>query len=101
MKQQKILGKNIYPDIDLEVQENIDDFTRKYGIEIDFLFDDGILFTYQSGQYDISHCPGDLSFVDSRTKEVSVIYVENFLNLEFFDNKHNKILSIPILEDYL
>ena len=100
MKQQKILGKNIYPDIDAKVQENIKNFTKKYGIEVDFLFDDGVLFTYLSEQYDTASCPGDLSFIDTKNKEVAIIYIENFMELEFFDNKHNKILSIPILEDY-
>jgi len=100
MKKQKILGKNIFPDIDPNVQENIDKFERQFGIEIDFLFDEGVLLTYQTDQYDTSSCPGDLSFIDVKNKEIVVIFIENFLELEFFDNKHNKLLSIPILEDY-
>ena len=99
MKKTIIIGKNIYPDIDLDTQKKINSFEKRFGIKIDFLFDEGVQLTYQTDSYDIATCPGDLSFIDSRTKIILITFIESFDELQFFSKTDELLLSIPILEE--
>lgn len=98
--------RKIYPDFEHITPKEINSKLERFGVSVDFLFDDGIEFTYAK-ELDIRYFPGDVSFVDKSRGIVVLSYVEMFGEIEFFvggdfDETTEPYLSIPIynfLED--
>lgn len=92
------VGRNIYPDFeDLEWQTTL----RKFGIEVNFLLDDGVVLSYPENLEPFSS-PGDVSFYDTRTKQRVVTWCENFGQIEVFGplSEDEPIATIKILDGY-
>lgn len=92
------LGENIFPDLSPEVMKDIKKFSDKYKISITFLFDDGVELESLDNKVDIRTCPGDCCFIDVTTGRMLIEFVENFNELQFFNENSELLLKIPILE---
>lgn len=92
-----IVGKNIFPDLNKEILEEIKKFENKYNIKIEFLFDDGICIEYSSDYREVSKNSQGYSLITC-SGEVALIIIETFGKLEFTDLSGKKILEIPIIE---
>ena len=86
------LGKNIYPRL-----ENFDEIKEKlvdrFGIELYFLFEDGIEFHYPD-HLRVLRFPGDISFYDGN--RLILYFEESFLTLNFFLPDDSLYFSIKI-----
>lgn len=86
MKTSKIrIGHNLYPQFDDDGldYEKVRELAAQYDIGIDFLFEDGIEFSYDSNKYTIRRFPGDVAFYDEENQAV-VLYIEDlFGQIEF------------------
>lgn len=87
----------IYPGYDdLEWKKEL----KKFDIDLKFLLDDGIEFTYPE-TLEPWECPGNLSFFDAKTKSRVLTYVENFGKIQFFGptSEEDPILEITIYDE--
>ena len=86
------LGKNIYPNVEdfSEIREKL---VKRFGINLYFLFEDGIEFQYPD-YYKTSKFPGDVSFYkDDRL----VLYCEeSFTTINFYLPNDILYFDIPI-----
>lgn len=99
-KKKEKIKRKVYPDLSNMTLTEINKRLEKFGVSIDFLFDDGIEFTYNS-TLDIRHFPGDISFVDREKNLVVLSYLEGFSSIEFFiggdwGDEDEPYLNIPI-----
>ena len=90
------VGRNIYPDFDdLKWQEIL----RRYGIEVQFLLDDGVVLEYPENLEPFP-TPGDVSFYDTRDKAKVLTWCENFGEIEITGPGDEIITTIKILDGY-
>ncbi len=96
-------GINIYPDLENnDVLDKLEKLKENYDLEVEFVFEDGLLFTYDTEKYDIKYFPGDIAFV-SKNDNSNIVAVEFLLDavdidvLVNFDQLKTKI-SIPLLD---
>lgn len=94
------IERKIYPDFEHIKPNEINKCLERFKVQINFLFDDGIEFIYDSG-LDIKHFPGDISFVDKQLGVITLSYIEGFSSIEFFvggqwDDDSEPYLTIPI-----
>lgn len=93
------VGKNIYPDFDdLGWKEVL----KKYGIEVNFLLDDGVVLSYPEN-LEPFECPGDVSFYEARDKTRVLTWCENFGSIQIFgpgEDDENLIAEIKILDGF-
>lgn len=103
MSKRKVkIERKIYPNFDNLTPKEINKKLEKFGISMDFLFDDGIEFTYDSN-LDVRYFPGDISFIDKSRNLVILSYLEGFSTIEFFiggdwDDETKPYLVIPIYD---
>lgn len=92
-------GKNIYPDVD-------DDFTRtieileRFGIKMDVLFDEGLLFTYDEERYETWEGDG-LIFLDPLQKSQVLKIIECFGEITILDSQDEEISHLTLFEESL
>lgn len=95
----KTIGKNIFADPNVDL-ESIDKFLDGYGLKIIWLFENGVVFDYPKNIEPCYNYSGDCTFLDSKTKQPVLIYLENFGELEFIEpNTEETLLSIPLISD--
>ena len=93
------LGKNIFPSFDDILPKDINEKLKRFGVSVQFLFDDGISFSYDSDTIDIKHFPGDLSFFDSKSGSRLLTYVENIDDLEFYsEDEESPLVKVKICD---
>lgn len=92
------LGKNIYPDLNEEILEDLKRITKLYEIKISFLLDDGVEFTCPD-TYSTDNRFGDIRIIIN--ENTFVCYYENYNELTFIlvDGKKSKQIIVPILEE--
>ena len=96
-------GSNIYPDPDDFEYEKILD---RFGIKLEFLFDDGILVEYPVN-LEPNETPGDVSFYSSVDRSRILTFTESFGCIEIygpetrsFERSNEPICIIKIVDDY-
>jgi hypothetical protein len=94
------VNRKIYPDFENITPSEINKSLERFGISINFLFDDGIEFIYDQ-TLDIRYFPGDISFIDNQRNIVILSYIEGFSSIDFFiggdwDDETDPYLTIPI-----
>jgi len=100
-------GKSIYPDPDDFKYEEI---LSRYGIEITFLFEDGIMVSYPM-ELEPNETPGDVSFYSIKDMSRVLTITENFGCIEIFgpearrvceadNNDQEPICTIKIIDGY-
>lgn len=103
MKQSKIIGKSIFPDFEQLTPDLISFNLKEYGVSMEFLFDDGVEFSWDDSILKAKNYPGDISFysVGGDGKEILVLtYIENWDYLMFENASGETILTIPIYEEH-
>ena len=97
---QKIrVGNNIYPDPSEEDSKRLKELLGRYGIKIQFLFDDGVEFEVPEDIEISQNVAGlDVTFLSRRSSMMLLGYSESFGCIEFVDKDFEVILEIPILE---
>lgn len=102
-KKSEIIKRKIYPDFEKSLSPSqINALLERFKVSINFLFDDGLEFVYDSS-LDVRYFPGDVSFVDKKRNIVVLSYVEGFSSIEFFvggdwDDDTEPYLIIPIFD---
>lgn len=102
-KKSKIINRAVYPDFENSMTPSeINKLLERFKVSINFLFDDGIEFIYDSS-LDIRYFPGDVSFVDKEKNIVILSYLEGFSSIEFFvggewDDETEPYIKIPIFD---
>lgn len=97
------IERRIYPDFENSITpKEINEKLKKFGVSINFLFDDGIEFIYDS-TLEVRYFPGDVSFVDKARNVVVLSYLEGFSSIEFFiggnwADDDSPYLQIPIYD---
>lgn len=103
MSKRKVkIERKIYPNFEELTPEDINKRLERFRVSMNFLFDDGIEFTYDS-ELDVRYFPGDLSFIDKKKNVVVLSYLEGFSSIEFFiggdwDDDTEPYLTIPIYD---
>lgn len=98
MKEEIKIGKEIWPDVDSA--EEINQFLRRFGVELEFLLSDGIKFEYPAEKLEpVVVSSSSLYFRDVQTREPILHFYENFGKLVF--EGMGEIKTIPILEEVL
>lgn len=96
MKLTDKIGHDIFINFDSD-EEGLNKFLSRYGIEIIWLFEDGVRFRYPDDLITKDY-PGNLSFYDPTTNSLILTYLENFGALEFIDADENLLYSIELNE---
>ena len=94
MERKKVL-KNIFVKFEVDLDE-VDKFLNRFGIKIDWLLEDGIMFEYPETIMTKDY-PGDLSFYDSSSGALILTLLENFGALEFLNSSEEVIFTIPTI----
>lgn len=90
-----IFDRPVYPVEIFDDSKKINEKINPLGIEIKFLLEGGILFTVKD-EIDIKPSYlGDIAFLERG--KISLIFTENFKNLEFMDELERLIIAIPII----
>lgn len=90
-----IFDRPVYPVEIFDDSKKINEKINPLGIEIKFLLEGGILFTVKD-EIDIKPSYlGDIAFL--KHGKISLIFTENFKNLEFMDELERLIIAIPII----
>jgi hypothetical protein len=98
-KEYIMLKRSIWPDVD--GPEGVNQFLKGLGIEVSFLLDSGIKFSYSPERlepYKIGE--GTLFFKDSVTKENLLHYYEGLEELVFENMITKETYKIPIYDDW-
>ena len=98
-KGEVILNRPIWPDVD--GPEGVNQFLKGLGIEVSFLLDSGLKFSYSPERlepYKIGE--GTLFFKDSVTKEILFHYHEGIEELVFENMITKETYKIPIYDDW-
>ena len=89
------LERSIWPDVD--GPEEINEFLKKIGVSVNFLLDDGLLFTYPQDKLEpYKSSDATLYFKDVATRDIVFHYYEDFGYLVFEVLGEEK--KLPILE---
>ncbi len=97
------IERKIYPDLENSLSpKEINALLSRFKVSLNFLFDDGIEFIYDSS-LDVRYFPGDVSFIDKKNGIVVLSYIEGFSSIEFFiggdwNDETEPYLSIPIFD---
>ena len=98
MKEEIKIGKEIWPDVDSA--EEINQFLKKFGVELEFLLSDGIKFEYPAEKLEpFVVSSSSLYFKDVMTRDPVLHFYEDFGELVFEGMGERKV--IPILEEVL
>ena len=98
MKEKIKLKRSIWPDID--GPEDVNRFLKRLGIEVKFLLDDGLEFSYQSDRLEpVKLGEGTLYFRDPITKDLVFHYYEDIGEAVFEDLIMVENFRVPIYED--
>ena len=93
------IGKNIFPSFDDILPKDINEKLKRFGVSVEFLFEDGISLSYDSENLDVKYFPGDVSFFDSKTGSRLLTFIENIDELQFYsDDEENPIIKINICD---
>lgn len=95
-----IIFKNIYPDLNKNLINDLKLLENKFNIKLDFLLDDGIKVKYPGDLYEPSDKFGDFALIDSKDKSPIIKITENFNFIEIYNYITSLTLIIPILENY-
>lgn len=99
MKTDVTIGKNIFPSFEDILPQKVNEILEKYGVSVQFLFEDGVRFSYDSDRLNIEHYPGDLSFYDSKTNSRLLTFLENIDELQFYgDDEDIPIIKLEICD---
>lgn len=96
------IERKIYPSFENLTPAEVNKKLERFKVSVNFLFDDGIEFTYDS-TLDVRYFPGDVSFINKEKNIVVLSYLEGFSNIEFYiggdwDDETEPYLVIPIYD---
>lgn len=98
MKNKIRLKRSIWPDID--GPDDVNRFLKRLGIEVRFLLDDGLEFSYPSDRLEpVKSGEGTLYFRDPLTKDLVFHYYEDIGEAVFENLITSENFEVPIYED--
>lgn len=90
-----IVGSDIFPELTDEIIDNVNNFLKKYNIDINYLFEDGISFLIKDNSIikETKNYPGNLGFYD-KSGNLIFYFVDSISSFYFKDPEDNIILQV-------